>query len=139
MACATTVASRLPDRVPSSSVSAAAAMARSRVGVESGESVPSMRFVRTSHPSGSPGSRVITGVSGGPDSVCLLHVLRAVDYEPVVAHFDHQLRPESVAEAQQVAALAARLGMLRVGLRLSGEYQGKCAKPGDDGMEMVFC
>ena len=58
-----------------------------------------------------PGSRLVTGVSGGPDSVCLLHVLRAAGYAPVVAHFDHQLRPESGAEAQHVAALAAKLGL----------------------------
>ena len=45
----------------------------------------------------SEGDSVIAAVSGGPDSVCLLHVLHALKDEfhiqLVVAHFDHGLRP----------------------------------------------
>ncbi len=60
-----------------------------------------------------PGSRLLIAVSGGSDSVALLHLL--VEAAPskqlqlYVAHFDHQLRPESAREAEFVRALAERL------------------------------
>ena len=59
----------------------------------------------------SPGDIVIVGVSGGPDSLALLHVLRALREELSitlhVAHLNHQLRgEESDADAEFVAHLA---------------------------------
>jgi tRNA(Ile)-lysidine synthase len=60
---------------------------------------------------------VVVGVSGGPDSVCLLHVLQYLcapdgffpQVKLHVAHLDHLLRgEESRAEATFVADLAAR-------------------------------
>ena len=53
-------------------------------------------------------------VSGGPDSVCLLHTLIKLrdvfDIMLHIAHLDHQLRgTESMADAQYVADLAQRL------------------------------
>ena len=45
---------------------------------------------------------LLVGVSGGPDSLCLLDVLRRLDYRLVVAHLDHALRPESAEEALAV-------------------------------------
>ena len=53
---------------------------------------------------------VLVGVSGGPDSLCLLDVLRRLDYRLVVAHLDHGLRPESADEALAVQRLAESLG-----------------------------
>jgi len=55
---------------------------------------------------------VVVGVSGGPDSLCLLHVLRqlATDYDLKlhVAHLDHCIRgSESQADAAFVRQLAA--------------------------------
>lgn len=42
-----------------------------------------------------PGSRVLCAVSGGADSMCLLHLLsRREDLSLVCAHFNHQLRGE---------------------------------------------
>ncbi len=59
----------------------------------------------------SPGQRVVTGVSGGADSLCLLGCLKDLDYEVVVAHLDHQLRNESEAEAEFVKEIAENLGL----------------------------
>lgn len=58
---------------------------------------------------------VVVAVSGGPDSLCLLHVLRAL-YPAAprlhVAHLDHMIRgAESAAEAQFVADLARAWGV----------------------------
>ena len=52
---------------------------------------------------------IIVGVSGGPDSLCLMDILRNAGYSVIVAHFNHQLRPESDADANMVEQTAARL------------------------------
>ena len=63
---------------------------------------------------------VVVGVSGGPDSVCLLHALKTLcapegpfpDVKLHVAHLDHLLRgEESRADAAFVADLAAKWGL----------------------------
>ena len=46
--------------------------------------------------------RVVVGVSGGPDSLCLLHSMHTLGYEVIVTHFDHGLRPESTTDAKKV-------------------------------------
>lgn len=63
-----------------------------------------------------PGEKVVVAVSGGPDSVALLHLLwrlkgdLGVDLH--VAHLDHRLREEeSRADAAFVLSLAKRLGL----------------------------
>ena len=63
-----------------------------------------------------PGDRVLVAVSGGPDSVALLHLLRRLAPELSldlgVAHFDHGLRGEdSRGDAGFTADLARRLGL----------------------------
>ncbi|MEO5349755.1 MAG: tRNA lysidine(34) synthetase TilS [Magnetococcus sp. YQC-3] len=63
-----------------------------------------------------PGScRVVVAVSGGADSLALLHLLLAGAVLPQtavqVAHFDHGLRPDSAEDARFVQAEAARLGL----------------------------
>jgi tRNA(Ile)-lysidine synthase len=60
------------------------------------------------------GSRVAVAVSGGADSVCLLHVLRelapALEVSLSVAHLNHQLRgAESDEDERFVAGMAERL------------------------------
>lgn len=57
-----------------------------------------------------PAKTVLVGVSGGPDSLCLLDVLVKSGYQVVVAHFDHGLRPESAEEASLVQAVAEGYG-----------------------------
>ena len=62
-----------------------------------------------------PGSGLVVAVSGGPDSLCLLHVLRQLhgDYQVRlhVAHLDHGLRPEAAADAAFVAKTAQAWGI----------------------------
>jgi tRNA(Ile)-lysidine synthetase-like protein len=62
------------------------------------------------------GGTVVVGVSGGPDSLCLLHVLRALAPEYgvslQVAHLNHQLRDvDSDEDAAFVAQLAGEWGL----------------------------
>lgn len=62
-----------------------------------------------------PGERVVVAVSGGCDSLCLLHLLQALQPQHGgllhVAHLDHRLRPESRTEAMYVAETARRWGL----------------------------
>ncbi len=63
-----------------------------------------------------PGSRIVVGVSGGPDSVVLLHVLRqlapSLDIHLHVAHLHHGIRgTDADADAAFVEALARQWGL----------------------------
>ena len=62
-----------------------------------------------------PGERVLVGVSGGPDSVCLvsaLHALRRLlRIRLEVVHVDHGLREGSAEDAAYVRRLCVRLGV----------------------------
>jgi tRNA(Ile)-lysidine synthase len=57
---------------------------------------------------------VIVGVSGGPDSLCLMSVIRKAGYHAIVAHFNHKLRPDADADANIVEQTAARLNLVSV-------------------------
>ena len=62
-----------------------------------------------------PDERCLIGVSGGRDSVALLHLLLGTGFKKlVVCHLDHGLRAESREDARCVAALAERLGLKAV-------------------------
>ena len=54
---------------------------------------------------------LVVGVSGGPDSLALLHCLREAGLKIIVAHLDHQLRPSSAEEAQAIKGLAKAWGL----------------------------
>jgi tRNA(Ile)-lysidine synthase len=63
-----------------------------------------------------PGDTVVVGVSGGPDSLCLLHVLaRFAENDGIglhVAHLNHSARgPDSDADARFVAEVAGEWGL----------------------------
>lgn len=89
------------------------------------------------------GDSILVGVSGGPDSVALLHLLlaRAQRYtlRLGVAHLDHGLREESGRDAEFVQRMAAGLGLavhmekidvarMQRQLRLSLEEAGRKAR-----------
>jgi len=52
------------------------------------------------------------GVSGGPDSVCLLNLISQLDFEIIVAHFNHGLRKAAQEEMMFVQKMAERLGLM---------------------------
>jgi tRNA(Ile)-lysidine synthase len=56
-----------------------------------------------------PNRLVLVGVSGGADSLCLLHLLWKLGYPVAVAHLDHNLRPDSAADARSVQELAGAM------------------------------
>ncbi len=78
------------------------------------------------------GERVLVAVSGGPDSVALLDVLREVGpglgLELVVAHVHHGLRPAADGDAAFVQSLSARWGLAchveRVTVRRAPPWEG---------------
>jgi len=81
-------------------------------------STPLVAIVRrTLRGLGAPGAgqTVVTGLSGGADSVALLDVLATLGaaggFRVVAAHLDHGLRPDSGADAAFCAALCDRLGV----------------------------
>ena len=46
--------------------------------------------------------KILVGVSGGPDSMCLLHVLKSLNYDVCVAHINHGLRENANVEEEYV-------------------------------------
>jgi tRNA(Ile)-lysidine synthase len=57
---------------------------------------------------------VIAGISGGPDSMCLLKILRETGYPVIVAHFNHKLRTDADADANIVEQAASRMNFASV-------------------------
>ena len=82
------------------------------------------------------GDRILVGVSGGVDSLALLHLLRFSPGLPaielVVGHFDHRMRADSDADALWVRGWAAAWGLgCRLGRaesRLSSEEEAREAR-----------
>jgi tRNA(Ile)-lysidine synthetase-like protein len=73
--------------------------------------IDSVRAALVERPMVTRGDRVVVAVSGGPDSLCLLHILHTLRADLgitlYVAHLDHMLRgAESAADAAFVATTA---------------------------------
>lgn len=79
-----------------------------------------------------PGARLLVGLSGGPDSVVLLHGLRRLGYDVGAAHLDHGLRPDAAEDARWVAARCAEWGVpcrvTRLALASGSEAAGREAR-----------
>jgi tRNA(Ile)-lysidine synthase len=54
---------------------------------------------------------IVVGVSGGTDSMVLLHAMMANEYAPIAAHFNHKLREESDLEAEFVKSYCLNAGL----------------------------
>jgi tRNA(Ile)-lysidine synthase len=72
------------------------------------------------------GDRVLVAVSGGPDSVCLVHALKALEdklgIRLFIAHLDHSVRgKESERDARFVKNLAGEMGIKLVSKKLSSK------------------
>jgi len=65
-----------------------------------------------------PLKTVMLGFSGGPDSLCLLHVLIENGYTVIAAHLDHSIRASSAAEAVHVQEVCGKLDVQCVSKRV---------------------
>jgi len=61
------------------------------------------------------GDTVIIGVSGGPDSICLLHILNSIkeslNFKIYVAHVNHMIRKEAEEETNYVQEFCKNIGV----------------------------
>lgn len=64
-----------------------------------------------SHPEVSHGDLLVVGVSGGPDSMSLAHILSKLNYQTIAAHLNHQIREESDVEAGYVRDFSESVGI----------------------------
>lgn len=92
----------------------------------------------------SPGEQVVIGVSGGPDSIALLHCLKRLSTELkfgiFVVHINHGVRPESEEEAEFVKRFAAGLEVPIVVRRINGKAlkQGSFQELARDARRQIF-
>lgn len=81
-----------------------------------------------------PGAKLILGISGGPDSVALLHLLLEAGFRPILAHVNYHLRgKDSQADQKLVEKLALeyQLELERLETypaKLKGNLETNCRK-----------
>lgn len=75
------------------------------------------------------GETVLVALSGGIDSVVLLHLFKSTaasfDADLRAAHFDHAMRPDSAADAAWVASLCTAWGIPLISARASRPIHGE--------------
>jgi tRNA(Ile)-lysidine synthase len=54
---------------------------------------------------------VVIGISGGPDSLALAHILHTAGFNIILAHLDHLIRPDSGTDADFISALGREWGV----------------------------
>ncbi len=54
---------------------------------------------------------LLLGLSGGPDSTALMHILLELNHPFQVAHIDHGWRPESASEAAEIVKMCEKWGI----------------------------
>ena len=63
------------------------------------------------------GDRIVLGVSGGPDSICMLDILnkiaekKLIDFEIIVCHINHGLRENAVIDEKFVKTFCEKIGV----------------------------
>ena len=99
-----------------------------------------MRLERTTFAGGGP-PPVVVGCSGGADSTALLALAVDAELMPIAVHVDHGLRDGSAAEADIVAAVAARLGAefrsVRVTITAGPNLEARARDARYDALEQV--
>ena len=74
-----------------------------------------------------PGEKVVLGLSGGMDSVCLFHVLKDLGYEIQAVHVHHGIRGEEADRDEAfVKSLCERYNILFHGFRFDVPKISKC-------------
>jgi tRNA(Ile)-lysidine synthase len=74
---------------------------------------------------------ILVAVSGGPDSLCLLHILYKLGYKVVAAHINYQLRGKaSNADEKFVRGFCAKYGIPLCINRFDTSYIAKSGKQG---------
>lgn len=77
-----------------------------------------------------PGDRLVLGVSGGPDSMALLHIMAALrgelDIDIAAAYVDHGLRSEAREEQDYVKATCCRLEVDFMSRRIDARQIAAC-------------
>lgn len=61
---------------------------------------------------------LLVGFSGGPDSLCLLHILKKTGFSLLAAHLDHGLRGTSAEEAKQAHMICDQMGIAFITCRV---------------------
>lgn len=78
-----------------------------------------------------PHSKIVVAVSGGVDSVSLLSLLHQLqnyyNWQVVVAHYDHKVRPDSYQDAELVGVMAEEHGAKYFLGRYDGNVQTEAA------------
>jgi tRNA(Ile)-lysidine synthase len=64
---------------------------------------------------------LLLGVSGGPDSLYLLHIMHALGYSLIAAHINHGLRPEADAEEHLVEQFTGQLRVEFISTRVDAQ------------------